>query len=249
MKLATGPIPLYIQLEQGLKARIEAGEFKPGDCLPTEEQIGQSYGVSRITVRKALEALETQGLILRRRGVGSFVAEKREGIHAIQLRGSLDDFLLAARDLAPTVLSMELVPGPDAICDEFGLPRGSKILRLELVSSIEEGPIAHSLFYFLPETADHVTAEDITGAAEEPIIRLVERKLEVRVGRAVQELIPDVADGDTPRHLGIEPGTPLLKVCRQYYSTTGDLLEIAQLRYHPGRYRYEVELKANPFLV
>ena len=249
MKLAAGPIPLYIQLEQGLKARIEAGEFKPGDCLPTEELIGQYYGVSRITVRKALEALETQGLILRRRGVGSFVAEKREGIHAVQLRGSLDEFLLAARDLAPTVLSMGLVPGPDAICDEFGLPRGSAILRLELISSIEEGPTAHSLFYFLPETAGHLTQEEVAGAADEPIIRLVERKLGVRVGKAVQELIPDLADGDTPRHLGIEPGSPILKVRRQYFSTEGELIEIAELRYHPGRYRYEVELKANPYLV
>src|SRR3954454_4112192 len=104
--LHEGPVPLYHQLEQDLLERITAGEFAPGDALPTEEGICEQYGVSRITVRRALDALIGQGLIIRRRGVGSFVAERREGVRSVRLSGSLDDFLATAGALAIEVLSL-----------------------------------------------------------------------------------------------------------------------------------------------
>src|SRR5438876_2061473 len=78
--LQDGPVPLYHQLEQDLLERIRTGEFGPGDALPTEGGICAQYGVSRITVRRALDALIAQGLIIRRRGVGSFVAQRREAV-------------------------------------------------------------------------------------------------------------------------------------------------------------------------
>jgi GntR family transcriptional regulator len=73
LTLSPGPVPLYHQLEQDLRARIKGQEFKIGEALPTEERICAEYGVSRITVRRALETLIAEGLINKRRGVGTFV--------------------------------------------------------------------------------------------------------------------------------------------------------------------------------
>ncbi|HEY6868684.1 MAG TPA: GntR family transcriptional regulator [Novosphingobium sp.] len=242
MKLAVGPIPLYHQLEQDLKARIDAGEFAPGAMLPTEEQIGQAYGVSRITVRRALESLEAKRLIRRRRGVGSFVADRPSNVHAVQLTGSLDAFLMSAYELEPIVVSLDEVVAPDEICAAFGLDPGARLLRLELISRTRQGPTAHSEFFFTPALTGKLAIEDIVGS--EPIVRIIERKLGVRVGRATQIIEPDQATGRTVGFLDLPEGTPVLGTQRSYYTTAGELIEIARQRYHPARYRYEVDLLA-----
>ncbi|MBB4615065.1 GntR family transcriptional regulator [Novosphingobium taihuense] len=247
MKLAVGPIPLYHQLEQDLKGRIGSGEFAPGQMLPTEEQMGHAYGVSRITVRRALESLDGQGLIQRRRGVGSFVAERSSAFHSVQLSGSLDAFLMTAYGLEPLLVSLEERVAPDEILAEFGLEPGGKLLRLELISRTKEGPTAHSEFFFTPAMSGKLTVDDIVGS--EPIVRIVERKLGVRVGRATQIIEAAQAHGTTVKYLDLPEGTPVLGAQRKYYTTAGELVEVARQHYHPGRYRYEVELKANLYSV
>lgn len=246
-KLEVGPIPLYHQLEEDLKARIAKGEFVAGAMLPTEEQIGHTYGVSRITVRRALESLEAKGLIRRRRGVGSFVSEPSSDIHAVRLSGSLDAFLMTASELEPELVSLDEREPPAEILESFGLPAGARLLRLELISRTREGPTAHSEFFFTPALNGLFTVDDIVGG--EPIVRIVERKLGVRVGRATQIIEPDKATGRTVKFLDIEEGTPVLGAQRKYYTSTGELVEIARQRYHPTRYRYEVDLQASPRLV
>jgi DNA-binding transcriptional regulator YhcF (GntR family) len=94
-RLVSGPIPLYFQLEQILRSRIAGGEFKAEAALPSEDQICSQYGISRITVRRALAALNAQGLITRRRGVGSFLAAQQRGVQP-RLTGSLSEFLATA---------------------------------------------------------------------------------------------------------------------------------------------------------
>lgn len=240
-KLAIGPIPLYHQMQTDLAARIATGEFGAGDALPSEEQLGRHYGVSRITVRKALEALEGQGLIVRRRGVGSFVAEAETGVHAVRLNGSLDAFLTHAHELKAQVVSLGLADAPEDVLAEFGLARGTRMLRLEAVNFTADVPIAHSEFFFPAELAALMTIQDIDGS--EPIVRIVERKMGVRLGRARQVVEADALGAVGAGYLGLAEGTPVLRSRRTYYTTTGEPVEVATLHYHPQRYRYEVELK------
>lgn len=246
-KLLEGPIPLYHQLEQEFCARIASSEFKPGDALPTEEQIGKSYGVSRITVRKALDSLHQNGLIVRRRGIGSFVAEPRTGIHAVHLNGSLDEFLQTANRMSPHVISLGAAKASDAIAATFGVKPGSSVLRLELLSSTEDGPLAHGEFYFPAWVAEILSVDDIS--ADEPIVRIIERLGGIKVVRAEQVIEPALAGKETGGHLGIPGATPLLRSQRTYYASNGDAVEVATLRYHPERYRYEVELRTRPYAV
>ncbi len=247
MKLAAGPIPLYHQLEQDLGARIAAGEFVAGQALPSEEQICRDYGVSRITVRKALDTMLGQGLIFRRRGVGSFVAERKSGVRSIHLSGSLDEFLSSASQLRPKVLSLQICRAPPEIAEDFGLSARGQVLRLELLSYGADGPLAHACFYFRQEVDAVLAVEDIGN--DEPVIRTVERKLGVRIARASQVIEAAAAEKETAGLLGLDINRPLLKTTRRYYTALGELIEVAQLLYHPERYRYEVELRSAPFAI
>lgn len=245
MKLAAGPIPLYHQLEQDIAGRITGGEFAAGQMLPTEEQFCRDYGVSRITVRKALDTLMAQGLITRRRGVGSFVAERHAGVHSIHLSGSLDEFLTGAYQLTPKVLSLGVQRAPADVAEDFGLSPRGHVLRLELISFGEDGPLAHACFYFRQEVDAVLTVESLS--QREPVIRTLERKLGVRIARATQVIDPAAAGPDTADYLGLKLGTPILRTSRRYFTADGELVEIAQLLHHPERYRYEVDLRAAPF--
>ena len=246
-RLAVGPIPLYHQLEQDLVERISSGEFQPGETLPTEEAIGAAYGVSRITVRKALDSLFQAGRIVRRRGVGSFVTKPNHDIHSIQLSGSLDEFLATAGKLNSKVIQIDDIVADAELAALFDDDVGAPLTRLELVSSDKDGPLAHFHFFFPIAFGRHINIDEVNGS--EPVIRVLERKAGVRVVRATQLIEPGIVEPGTAKLLGLPEGTPVLNALRTYFDSTGSAIEVVKVHYHPQRYRYAVELRTRPYAV
>lgn len=242
IQLEPGPVPLYYQLEQQLRARIDAQEFAPGDCLPSEDQICELYGVSRITVRRALEALQQQGLIERRRGVGSFVADRGSGMNS-RLSGSLNEFLSSAAALRTSCLSLKPELPPAEVRDLLELQPGDMAIHLRSVGSLDAaGPVAYLEIWFPPDIGDTLRPEEIDGAL--PVVRLVETKKQLRLTRAEQVIEPDRAGAEAARYLGVDAGEPILKVRRVYYAHPDRPIEVAYVRYHPQRYRYAVDYRS-----
>ncbi|MFI4986582.1 MAG: GntR family transcriptional regulator [Alphaproteobacteria bacterium] len=240
MKLDPGPMPLYYQLEQLLKERIQGREFGPGDLLPTEEALCEAYGVSRTTVRRVFDSLTTQRIITRRRGVGTFVAQKSGTMRSMRLMGSLDDLLTYPGRLSYRVLSRTEAEPPPMIAKALDLSNSTKVVRLEVIGHLEREPFAYTDFYFPDWVGSLIYKADTKGGL--PIVRIIEKKIGQRVVRAEQIVEPTLADAVTAKHLGIKPKTPLLEVVRTYYVATGRPVEVAVVRYHPERYRYTVEL-------
>jgi GntR family transcriptional regulator len=244
MPLAAGPLPLYHQVEQDLRARVHAREFVPGSALPSEERIGEHYGVSRITVRRALDALIAQGLIVRRRGVGSFVTEPEQGTRSIALRGSLDEFLAGAGVMQPEGLNMTHDARNAKAAALLGLDEDAPLSAVELVSRIDDQPAAHLEIYFPEQVGRQLLPEDFQTPGV-PIIRAVERRLNLRVNRARQEIEADAAGARTARYLGLTAGDPILSVTRAYYLPSEQAIEVVFVRYHPARYRYLIDFVAD----
>lgn len=242
-RLEAGPLPLYLQLERQLRARVLNGEFSPGDALPTEERICSEYGVSRITVRRALDALIAQGLIVKRRGVGSFVTEQKKGVRSIRLSGSLDEFLATAGDLRNEFVSCEDVVPPAEISEVLALQSGERATRMEVTSFLDQEPVAFVQVYFPLAVGHLLDIEDVTNGL--PIIRVVERKMNTRVARAEQQIEADTAGDAAAEHLGLAPTTPVLRVKRVYYSAFEQPIEAAVLRYHPERYKYAIDYRSS----
>ena len=241
VQLEPGPVPLYYQLEQQLRGRIEGHEFGPGDCLPSEDQICELYGVSRITVRRALEALQQQGLIERKRGVGSFVADKGSGMNS-RLSGSLNEFLATAAALETTCLKLGEGTPPAEVSKLLDLAPGERAIQLKSVGSLPEtGPVAYLEIWFPRDIGDTLRPEDIGGTL--PVVRLVESKKQLRLTRAEQVIEPDHAGAEAAAQLGIAADAPILKVRRTYYAHPDRAIEVAMVRYHPDRYRYAVDYK------
>ncbi|MGR4865995.1 GntR family transcriptional regulator [Caulobacter sp. LARHSG274] len=244
MQLQAGPLPLYHQMEQDLRSRLHGGEFEPGDALPSEERMCDEYGVSRITVRRALDALMAQGLIVRRRGVGSFVAERKVGARSIALKGSLDEFLAGAGAMQPDRLSLEHDARNPEAAAILKLADDAAMTRLELISRVDGEPTAYLEIYFPPEVGRQLEPQDFITVGM-PIIRAVERRLNVRVSRAQQKIESGMAGEVAAAHLGLKPADPVLLVTRAYYLASGQAIEAVFVRYHPGRYSYVIEFNAD----
>jgi DNA-binding GntR family transcriptional regulator len=242
LKLDPGPIPLYHQLEQNLRARIHANEFGPGDALPTEERICEDYGISRITVRRALDALISQGLIVKKRGVGSFVAERRDGVRSVRLIGSLDEFLAGAGSLKTRFLSMQIMPAPPKAAEALKLETDAEAVRLELSAELEGHPVGYLELFFPTWAGEALRPEDIE--TNTPAIRTIERKLNIRISRAEQVIEAGAAGEDAAPYLGLKPHDPVLRIQRVYYDAAGRAVEAVFGHHHPEHYRYSLELHA-----
>ncbi|MFV0643533.1 MAG: GntR family transcriptional regulator [Sphingomonadaceae bacterium] len=237
--LEEGPVPLYYQLEQRLRERIQEGEFEKGAPLPTEDQICNAYGVSRITVRRALAGLQQQGLIERRRGIGSFVSEKHRGINS-HLTGSLNEFLAVAGSLTTRPISLEEMPLPADIARVFGAEEGDHATRLRTVGSLQEGPTAYLEIWFPSSIGSLLTVDQLIGNV--PVVRLVEQVANLQITRAEQTINPGCAGEEAARYLGISPQSPVLRVQRSYFAGHRPI-EVANVVYHPERYSYAIEFK------
>jgi GntR family transcriptional regulator len=240
VKLEPGPIPLYYRLQQHLQERIRGGEFEPGSPLPTEEQLCVEYGVSRITVRRALDSLLHQDLISRRRGVGTFVAQQAERVKSVRLVGSLDEALSYVSDLTYKILSRTTVEPPLLIAKALGLAQEARVWRLEAIGYLKGESFAYTDFFFPAPIGAFIQESDVMDNV--PILRIVEQKIGQKVVRAEQIVEPALAGRAVARHLGIKPGAAILKVLRTYYTASKEPVEAALARYHPERYRYTVEL-------
>ena len=237
-RLKPGPPSLYVQLHQHLMERIRAGEFGPSVPLPTEMELCEQYGVSRITVRRALDALADERLISRRRGVRTFVVEPL--VKSVALTGSLDDAISYSGDLSLKLLSTEEVRPSPVVAQALRLGAGEPVRRLEAIAASAGEPFAYAEYYLPRAVSALFDPTDLQ--ARVPVLRAIEQKLGRRITSARQTVEPVIADRVVADYLGMKPRAPLLKVVRTYFTAEDMPVKTDIVRYHPERYRYTVQL-------
>ena len=244
MMLERGPMPLYFQLEQLLKQQIRRQDYHPGDLLPTEEVLCKTYGVSRTTVRRMFDSLLAQRIVMRRQGVGTYVAPTLGTTRSMRLMGSLDDLLTYPGQLSYRVLSRTEATPPPLIAKALDLSGPTKVVHLEVIGYLDRSVFAYSDFYFPEWVGSLIQKADAKIGL--PIVRIVEQKINQRIVRAEQIVEPILANSVIAHHLGVKRKTPVLEVVRTYYVATGQRVEVAVVRYHPERYRFTVDLITHP---
>jgi len=140
-------IPLYYQLENILREKIKSGEYRPGDPFPTEDQLVQSYRVSRITVRQALASLEKDRLIIRTRGKGTFVTEEQGYLEPMKLTGMIEDLIAMGIKTKTKIINFNFVHPQRKILKNLKLKENDKVLWIERVRMIEKTPISYIVNY------------------------------------------------------------------------------------------------------
>ncbi|MCW5729674.1 MAG: GntR family transcriptional regulator [Alphaproteobacteria bacterium] len=232
--------PLYFRVMRDLSDRITNGEFPPDTPIPTEQDLCRQYEVSRITVRRAIEQLVSTHLLVRRRGVGTFVRRRSGSAKALRLFGNLQDVLTFDQSLSYQVLSRGKARPPRQIQAAFGTAPGEGLYSIHTLNLLDGAAYAVSRFYFAPQLADIVAK--IGMKDERPPVRYLEQLAGIRIESGEQTIEPSSVRGQAARLLGLKPGTPVLSTFRCYFATGHRPVEAVLVQYHPDRYKFDVQL-------
>jgi GntR family transcriptional regulator len=233
----SSPIPLYHQLEYLLRREIERGRYQPGDTLPSEGEICARYEVSRSVVRQTLTNLTHAGLIRTERGRGSFVAEKKLQERFVQrTTGLYDDLRRMGYQIRTHVVRQSITELPLPVQEFLQAKRGVQIDRVRSV----DGRVLTFIRSFIPESRcpglEHAELEDRSLYQ----VLADEYGLRVASGRRTVEAV--AAEGEVAKHLGVEPGEPLLLLRSSSRDERGEPLEWFEAWHRGDRTMFEIEI-------
>ncbi len=234
----TSALPYYAQLAAILRDAIVDGLLPPGAGLPSEAALGQAYQLSRTAVRQALGELAAEGLVRKEKGRGTFVRGPRRADLVVQeMRGFYDELTERGHTIDTEVLSCVLSP---ASADEATLllvPTGTEVIRLERLRYADDAPIAVAQTVLVasrfPGLADHDLRTD-------SLYRVLRESygVSVRGGHRMIEAV--AADRRYARHLGVRPGSPLLKLSSINNDGTQQPFELFTAWYRADRTTFQI---------
>ena len=230
------PVPLYFQLAQHFEAAIRSGELKVGTRLQNEIQLAETLGLSRPTVRAAFLYLANKGLVVRKRGAGTVVANERIDRN-VELTSLYDDLVASGRKPATRVLKAEVSHASDQVAQVLQLPERALVMSLERIRLADGEPIA-LMHNFLPAGLVHLSIDML----EQHGLYELLRASGIRPGSATQRMCAKNASAMEARILHENRGAALLTMERIAYNETGRPLEFAQHLYRASRYAFTTSL-------
>lgn len=228
------------QLSNWLRTRIEDGTYTVDDQLPSEHQLSEWFGVSRITVRRALQTIENEGLIYRRQGLGSFVRDRRTRQGLVRLTDFAQDMHQAGLEASSEVLRHEQVAAAPDIAHHLQVEPEATVLQLDRLRLGNDTPVAFDQTWLPLFYAQLLEGHDL---AHETIYRILETEYEIPVLRGRYRITAVNAPDAIAYTLGVPVDRALLLIHRLSL-TQGDKPVYFQRRYYRSdRVAYELELE------
>lgn len=233
----SSPLPLHHQLKQRLLEKIESGEWKPDDLIPSEQELQDQFGLSRTTVRQALSDLTHEGLLVRERGRGTFVTPPKM-THSPDAHKGLTEFMLE-QGITPgwKVLEKGFVIANKETAVYLNLSPGSRVYRLRRLRLAEDKPIGVHTAFLSEANAGQINEAALLEGGSLQYISHIPQIMTSRASRIIEAIPatePDVS------LLQIAPGSPILQITRIVRSSGGEPLEYLQARYRGDRFKYQI---------
>ena len=233
-------IPYYIQLIDVLKEKISKGDWKPGDRIPSEPELCQTYGVSRTVVRQALGEIERDGMIIRRKGKGTFVAEPKIMESLVQkLTGFYQDMVDRGYTPITKVLTHEVQPASPKIANYLGLAPGTPVFCIERLRFVEDVPIVLVTTYIPYQLCPRLGEYDLSNLS---LYSILEKEFGLMISRGRRTIEAVAANKREAQLLRVEESDPLLLLNSVSYLEDGTPLEFYHAVHRGDRSRFEVEL-------
>ncbi|GMG86323.1 GntR family transcriptional regulator [Biformimicrobium ophioploci] len=236
--------PLYFQLYTLLKSAILNGTLEIGAQMPTELQLADAFGVSRITAKRAMDELAAEDLVERRRGKGTHVTyEYRQQPVKAPLVAMLQEIESMARHSDVKVRTCSRLQPPAEVREELGLDAGETALLLERTRFRDGAPFA----YYVSWTAGLKKNISARQFATRPRLEIF-RAHGLEITHVTQTLSAESATPDVARELDIPVGAALLSLTRYSYNKVNGnekLVDYMHVLYHPDRFKYQMDLKAD----
>lgn len=231
----TSPLPLYYQLKQILMEKIQGEEWHAGAMIPSEQELQDTYGLSRTTVRQTLTEMVFEGLLTRQRGRGTFVSPSKLTHNPDKRMGLSQAMLQQGIQPGWRVLEKTWVIPNSKVQTELNI--SSKVFQIRRLRLADQEPIGHHSAY-VPETIARYVQEDALLAGESSqYLQNAPQMQDSYARRTIEAVAADEVDANL---LGIEEDAPILQIERVIFAPDGTPIEFMQARYRGDRFKYQI---------
>lgn len=235
---ASLPVPLYHQIYMRLSDKIRSGEVSTGSIIPGENQLAETFNVSRITAKRALNELANAGLVSRRRGRGTVVIANTD----LNFRETIGDYVenvaRLRRNTDAEIMGREDIQADEFIAKRLQIPAGNLVEKITHRLSLKNSILSYVETYIPDDLAREFSQTDLTN---EPLLTLL-IKSGIDIRRAEQRLFAVAATPHIAKVMDVEIGAPLLKIHCVMVDANDQPIEDIYAWYHSDRYQYQMTL-------
>ncbi len=232
----SSPVPLYFQVAEQFERAILDGSIAPGERIENEVALAQQLGLSRPTMRQAIQVLVDKGMLVRKRGVGTQVVHGKIR-RSVELTSLHDDLSAAGQKPRTEVLAVGKVPADDDVASELQVAKGADVWSLERLRFVDRQPLA-LMHNFIPISLVDLDGVDLAETGLYAFLR--SSGIVMRVAR--QRIGARGATVEEGHLLGERKGAPLLTMQRTAYDNAGRAVEYGRHAYRPDLYAFELTL-------
>jgi GntR family transcriptional regulator len=241
--------PIYYRIEESLRSRIAAGEFREGDALPSESELTRAFNTTRGTVRQALSRLVFEGIIVREVGRGTFVSRPRvQSSVGTSIQRSFEEQSfeeqMTAKGAAVTlkVLGFDRVPAPARVAETLGLGRAEPVYRLERLRLVDGELVGLEVRYLVEALGARIPRAALETASA---VALVEQTLGISIGTMALTLRASRATRELSRKLKVSPGSALLISAHTYFDLDDRPILCGEAIYRGDKFQISYTLRAD----
>lgn len=232
------PLPIYFQLEEAIKNRIENGEVSPGEMIPSEREYAERHGISRMTVRQAINNLVNDGYLYRQKGRGTFVARRKIEQKLHGLTSFTEDMKARGMEPSSRLIRFKIIPASEGVAHELAICPYDPVYEIQRVRLADDLPMALETTSISANLVQGLTEEHVRGS----IYRYIESVLDTPIDYAKQVIESSAARQSESEHLGVKKGSPILLIQRNTYLNDGTALEVVQSAYRADRYKFIIDM-------
>ncbi len=228
------PLPIYYQIIEDLKNRIEQQEFNPGDMIPSERELSEGYNVSRMTVRQAITNMVNDGHLYRERGKGTFVSERKIEQPLQGMTGFTEDMKQRGMTASSKLLVFKTIPIPQDIATKLQLDMDQQVYEIKRIRYADHKPMAVETTYIHTALIPDLSEDLVQGS----LYDYIENTLKLEIEKASQMIEATIADQHLSNLLEIPPSSAILHMERQSFLKDGRAFEVVKSAYRADRYKF-----------
>ncbi|WP_373842053.1 GntR family transcriptional regulator [Limosilactobacillus sp.] len=229
--------PVYIQIHNQLRENIENGKWTVGQKIPAERELASSFHVSRMTLRQAIQALVDEGILERRIGSGTFVANRKVQEKMSGVTSFTELMQASGKRPSSRTISYHLTIPSQTEIEKLQLPADAKVLRMERIRYGNEIPICYEVATVPAKLVERFSKEEVTSS----FYRTLEEKAHLYPGHAVQMVSATKATERIATFLQIKRGDALLRMSQLSYLQDGRPFEYVHTQYVGSRFEFVLE--------
>lgn len=232
------PIPLYYQLAEWIREEISAGHFTPGSQLPSERELSDRMGISRMTVRQAISYLVSEGLLVSHQGVGTFVAEPKLVHNTLNLLGFTEEMTRQGEHVTSQVLEQEVVSASRQVAGHLQLADGGEVVKIVRLRRVNSVPLLLETSFVPLALCPGLENADL---ADQSLYALMASEYHIQLQRSSQSLEVTVVNEYEQQLLGVDARMCMLLLRGVTYARNEQPVEYFKALYRGDRFKFTVD--------